>query len=186
MDCSTPGFPVLHYLPEFAQTHVHGVNNAIQPSYPFQPLLLLLSDFSSINVFSNELAVHIRWLQGSWGSIKVVSLEGRWKKTLGIFQNSYFPFHLLEAEGIFSMIFRMKTWWGSWIENTNVWELHKTKLPGVLTLKLDPTKLEAVYQSELFFPNFSLTPPISTSSKLWFYLFPCLSRFEGGSVCLWS
>ena len=30
MDCSTPGFPVLHYLPEFAQTHVHGVDNAIQ------------------------------------------------------------------------------------------------------------------------------------------------------------
>ena len=29
MDCSTPGFPVLHYLPEFAQTHVHWVNNAI-------------------------------------------------------------------------------------------------------------------------------------------------------------
>ena len=48
---------------------------------------------------------------------------------------------MLEAEGIFSMIFRMKTWWGSWIENTNVWELHKTGLPGVLTLKLDPTKL---------------------------------------------
>ena len=30
MDCSTPGFPVLHYLPEFAQTHVHGFDNAIQ------------------------------------------------------------------------------------------------------------------------------------------------------------
>ena len=34
MDCSTPGFPVLHYLPEFAQTHVHGVDDAIQPSHP--------------------------------------------------------------------------------------------------------------------------------------------------------
>ena len=32
MDCSTPGFPVLHYLPEFAQTHVHWVSDAIQPS----------------------------------------------------------------------------------------------------------------------------------------------------------
>ena len=34
MDCSTPGFPVHHQLPEFAQTHVHWVSNAIQPSHP--------------------------------------------------------------------------------------------------------------------------------------------------------
>ena len=34
MDCSTPGFPVLHYLPEFAQTHVHWFGDAIQPSHP--------------------------------------------------------------------------------------------------------------------------------------------------------
>ena len=34
MDCSTPGSPVLLYLPECAQTHVYGVDDAIQPSYP--------------------------------------------------------------------------------------------------------------------------------------------------------
>ena len=34
MDCSTPGFPVLHQLPELAQTHVHQVGDAIQPSHP--------------------------------------------------------------------------------------------------------------------------------------------------------
>ena len=34
MDYSTPGFPVLCYLPEFAQTHVHSVGDAIQPSHP--------------------------------------------------------------------------------------------------------------------------------------------------------
>ena len=33
-DCSTPGFPFLHHLPEFAQTHVHQVSDAIQPSHP--------------------------------------------------------------------------------------------------------------------------------------------------------
>ena len=36
-DCSTPGFPVLHYLQEFAQTHVHLVDDAIQPSHPLSP-----------------------------------------------------------------------------------------------------------------------------------------------------
>ena len=34
MDCSISGFPVLHYLLEFAQTHVHRVGDAIQPSHP--------------------------------------------------------------------------------------------------------------------------------------------------------
>ena len=34
MGCSTPGFPVLHHLPEFAQTHVHWVGDAIQPPHP--------------------------------------------------------------------------------------------------------------------------------------------------------
>ena len=37
MDCSTPGFPVLHYLPEFAQIHVHCISDAIQPSHPLSP-----------------------------------------------------------------------------------------------------------------------------------------------------
>ena len=34
MDCSMPGFPVLHHLPEFAQTQIHWVDDAIQPSHP--------------------------------------------------------------------------------------------------------------------------------------------------------
>ena len=37
MDCSTPGFPVFHYLSEFAQTHVHWVGDAIRSSYPLSP-----------------------------------------------------------------------------------------------------------------------------------------------------
>ena len=34
MNCSTPGLPVYHQLPEFNQTHVHRVSDAIQPSHP--------------------------------------------------------------------------------------------------------------------------------------------------------
>ena len=37
MDCSTPGFPVHHQLPELTQTHVHRVSDAIQPSHPLLP-----------------------------------------------------------------------------------------------------------------------------------------------------
>ena len=38
MDCSTPGSPVLHHMTELAQTHVHWVNDAIQPSHPLSLL----------------------------------------------------------------------------------------------------------------------------------------------------
>jgi len=62
LNCSTPGFPVLYYLPEFAQTHVHWVYDAIQPSHPLLCLLLLLpSVFPSISTFSSESVLHIRW-----------------------------------------------------------------------------------------------------------------------------
>ena len=60
MDCSTPGFPGHHQLPDFAQIHVHWVGNAIQPSHPLCPLLLP-SIFPSIRVFSNESVLCIRW-----------------------------------------------------------------------------------------------------------------------------
>ena len=61
MDCNTPGFPGLHQLLDLAQTHVHWISDAIQPSHPCHPLLFLPSIFPSIRVFSNESVLHIRW-----------------------------------------------------------------------------------------------------------------------------
>ena len=46
MDCSTPGFPVLHYLPEFVQIHVHWVGDATQPSHPLLPASPFAFNFS--------------------------------------------------------------------------------------------------------------------------------------------
>ena len=48
MDYSTPGFPVLHYLLKFAQTHVHCVSDAIQPSHP------LLAPSPSLNLSQRQ------------------------------------------------------------------------------------------------------------------------------------
>ena len=59
MDCSTPGLPVHHHLPELTQTHVHRVRDAIQPSRPLS--FLPPSILPSIRVFSNESALCIRW-----------------------------------------------------------------------------------------------------------------------------
>ena len=61
MDWSTPGLPVHHSLPEFTQTHVHWVSDAIQYLILCHSLLLLLSIFPSIRVFSKESVLHIRW-----------------------------------------------------------------------------------------------------------------------------
>ena len=69
MDCSTPGLPVQHQLPEFTQTHIHRVGDAIQPSLP----LSSPSFFPSIQVFSNESALHIRWPK-YWGFSFNISL----------------------------------------------------------------------------------------------------------------
>ena len=61
MNCSTSVFLVHHHLLEFAQTHVHRVDDAIQPSHPLSSLLLLPSIFPSMRVFSSDSALCIRW-----------------------------------------------------------------------------------------------------------------------------
>ena len=85
MDCNSPGSPVLHYLPEFAQIHglqsmgsqeldtIEQLHFHFQTFMPIEsvmpsnhlilccPLRLPPSNFSSIAIFSSESALHIRW-----------------------------------------------------------------------------------------------------------------------------
>ena len=61
MNCSTPGLPVYHQLPEFTQTHVHWVGDAIQPSQPLSSHSPPALNLSNSRVFSNESALPIRW-----------------------------------------------------------------------------------------------------------------------------
>ena len=68
MDCSTPGFPVLHYLPEFAQTHVHWVGDAIKLSHPlFSPSPPTLNLFQHQGLF--------QWVSSSHQVAKVLELQ---------------------------------------------------------------------------------------------------------------
>ena len=53
-------------LPEFTQTHVSWIGDVIQPSYPLSSLVLLLSIFPSIGVFSNESVLRIRFCLLPW------------------------------------------------------------------------------------------------------------------------
>ena len=63
---SMPGFPIHHQLPEFTQTHLHLVGDAIEPFILSRPLLLLPSIFPSIKVFFKWSALCIRWAK-YWG-----------------------------------------------------------------------------------------------------------------------
>ena len=61
MNGSTPGLPVQHHLPEFTQTHVHGVSDAIQPSHALSSPSPPAQIPPSIRVFSNESTLCMRW-----------------------------------------------------------------------------------------------------------------------------
>ena len=63
MDSSMPGFSLFHYLPEFAQTHIHSVHDCItiQPSQPLLPACLPTLKLSQHQGLYSQVALHIRW-----------------------------------------------------------------------------------------------------------------------------
>ena len=58
---STPGFPIHHQLPEFTQTHVHRVSDAIQPSHPLSSPSPPAPSPSQHHSLFHESTLHIRW-----------------------------------------------------------------------------------------------------------------------------
>ena len=58
---STPGLPVHHQLPEFTQTHIHPVSDAIQPSHPPSSPSPLAPNPSQHQSLSNETTLRMRW-----------------------------------------------------------------------------------------------------------------------------
>ena len=70
MDCSMPGFPVLHCLLEFVRTQVHWVDEVIQPSHPLSPLLLLPS------IFPNSTRLKIK----RFGFVLIPGTQKKWKE----------------------------------------------------------------------------------------------------------
>ena len=61
MNCSTPGLPVHHQLPEFTQTYVHPVGDTIQPSHPLSSPSPPTSNPSQHQDLFQESALHMRW-----------------------------------------------------------------------------------------------------------------------------
>ena len=95
MDCSTSGFPVLHCLPEFAQTHVHWVGDAIQPSHP-------LSSLSSPVLSFPQHQGPFLWVSSSHQAAEVLELQLQhqsFQEYLGLISFRINWFDLLSVQG---------------------------------------------------------------------------------------
>ena len=95
MDCSTPGIPVHHQLPEFTQTHVHRLVIPYNHLILCHPLFLQPSIFPTIRVFSNESALHIRWPK-NWSFSFSISASNEYSALIS-FRVDWFD--LLVAQG---------------------------------------------------------------------------------------
>ena len=109
MDCSTPGFPVHHQLPELAQTHVHQVGVAIQPSH------LLLSPSPPYFILSQHQGL-FQGVNSSYWVAKVLEIQLQLSVLLMNIQG-WFPLGLTD---LISMI-KFKVWG----ENIQSPEQHK-------------------------------------------------------------
>ena len=99
MDCSMQGFPIRHQLLELAETHVHQVSDAIQPSHSTisscRPLRLLLSIVPTIRVFSKESVLHIRWPK-YWSSSFSISPSNEYSGLIS-FRMDWFDLHAVQG-----------------------------------------------------------------------------------------
>ena len=92
MNCSIPGFPVLHHLPELAQTHVHGVCDAIQPSH-------LLSSPSPAFYFSPHPCL-FQTVSSSYQVAKVLELQLQCQSFQWIFRIFRIDWISLQSKGL--------------------------------------------------------------------------------------
>ena len=104
MDCSTPGLPVHHQLPELVQTHVQRVGDAIQPSHPLSSPSPPAFNLSQHWVFSSELDLRIRWLK-YWNFSFSISPSNEYS---GLISSRIDWFDLLAVKGL-SRVFSSTT-----------------------------------------------------------------------------
>ena len=126
MDCSMLDFPVLHYVIEFAQVHVHWVNDALQPSHPlsspgppalnlFQHQGLFQCRFYSFweakwwsKIIREWLGQHVKWITGIW--FKMISL---WQWTIS---NTWLVFTICQALKHFAFYYSLRSLKLTWEE----------------------------------------------------------------------
>ena len=110
MDCSRSGFPVHHQLPELAQTHVHWVSDAIQPSHPLP--------FSSPPTFN--LSQHqglFKWVSSSYQRSKVLRVLAS-ASVLPMHIQGWFPLGLTH-------LMSLQSKWLAWVFSNTTLQKHQ-------------------------------------------------------------
>ena len=95
VDCSTPGFPVHHQLPEVAQIHVHQIGDAIQPSHPLSSPSPPAFNHSQHQSLSNESVLCIKWPK-YWSSSFSTSLSNEYSGLIS-FRTDWFDFFAVQG-----------------------------------------------------------------------------------------
>ena len=112
MDCSTPGFPVYHQLPELAQTHVHWVSDATQPSHPLSPTFPPAFDLSSGSFLMSQLFESGDQSIGASASASVLPVNFK-----GLFPLRLTSLISFQSNGL-SRVFSSTTFWKHQFFNT--------------------------------------------------------------------
>ena len=122
MDCSTPGFPVLHHLPRLAQTHV---TELVMPSNHLSLYcpLLLPSIFSIIRVFSNESALH-KWWPKYWSFSFSISPSNEYS---GLISFRIDWLDLLAVQGTLKSLYLWRIHFYVWQNQYNIVKFKKKK-----------------------------------------------------------
>ena len=125
MDCSTPGLPVPHHLLEFAQVHVHFIDNAVQPSHPLMP-----SSPSALNHSQHQ--VLFQWVVCSHQMTRILELHRSLTPpaqgpSLGLWKNGWFSLVIhVASQGLDLCLFIHSLKADSW----NTYSRHCTKCWG--------------------------------------------------------
>ena len=107
VDFSTPGFPVPHHLPEFAQVHVHCIGETIQPSHP-----LMTSSPSAFNLSQHQGL--FQWVRCSHQMTEIVELQFQ-QQSFQLSIQSWYPLRLtilisLLSKGLSGVFFSTTVW----------------------------------------------------------------------------
>ena len=104
MDCSMSGLPVHHQLPEFTQTHVQWVDDAIQPSHPLLSPCSPTFNLSQHQGLSSRLALRIRWPK-YWSFSFSISPSNEYS---GLISFKMDWFNLFAVQAVLTLIYKYK------------------------------------------------------------------------------
>ena len=157
MNCSTPGFPVLQYLPEFAHTHVHWVSDAIQLSHPQLPPLL------------PPILPSIRVTLGSMWDLSSLTRNRTCGPCIAIWRLNHWTAREVSKKQ-FLMIDPYRTWDSEWIKRIN-WECCNKMLsiPSYFLCEQNSSVISLRHKIDEHDPW--LTPAKSTNPQYWQTLF---------------